>query len=78
MTSVLDDLAVLHDQDLVRTHDRGEPVGDDEPRGAQPLQLFEHLAFGLGVEMTGGLIEEQDGGAAHQCTGQCQALPLSA
>jgi hypothetical protein len=32
MSSSLNDLATVHDQDLISIHDRGEPMGDDNHR----------------------------------------------
>ena len=62
MASVLDDPAVLDDEDLVGVAHGREPVGDDERRtpcqGARQRLLDRDL--GLGVQVRGRLVEDDD------------------
>ena len=60
--ALLDDAALIHDQDAVGGADRGEAVGDDEGGAPlhQPVEGLLHLALALGVERRGRLVEEQD------------------
>src|SRR5579863_6767676 len=62
VVAALNDSSLLHDQDLVGAADGGEPVGDDEG-GAVLHELRESgldHGLGLGVERTGGLVEDED------------------
>src|SRR3546814_20597917 len=47
---------------LVRSHDRGQAMGDDQRRASphQPVERFLHLAFGFGIEGRCGLVEQED------------------
>ena len=58
------DLSVVHDDDLIRVLDRGEPVGDHD-RGAaghQALERFRDHALGLRVDVRGRLIQNENRG----------------
>ena len=75
-----DDASVVEDDDLVGVHDRGEPVGDHDRRAAgeglgQGL-LDERLGFG--VEVAGGLGEDDDVGGLEQQSGDDEPLLLAA
>src|SRR5215212_419361 len=78
--ALLDDPAAVDDQDPVGVDDGRQPVGDDqagpalEGGGQGPLDL--HL--GLGVEVGGGLVEDDDGRVGQQQPGDGQALLLPA
>ncbi len=76
MAALGDDPAVLEDDDPVGALHRGEAVGNDE-RGAalgQPFDGLLHRALALGVERTGGLVEQEDGGVAQDGAGDGEAL----
>ena len=71
-------LPVLHDHDPVGVEDGGQAVGDDE--GRPPVQQF--LEGGLnqelagGVEIAGGLVEDEDVGILQQRPRDRQPLLL--
>src|SRR5881628_1425514 len=60
--ALLDDAAVVEDQDDVRPPDRREPVRDDEGRapGQEPLQPLHDERLRGGVERRGGLVEYEE------------------
>src|SRR3954470_19293282 len=62
MGSLLDDLAVLQDDDQVGIADRREAVGDDEGRAAvqEPSQRTLDLSFRADVDGARCLVEDQD------------------
>ena len=72
--------AVLDDEDLVGVAHRRQPVRDDERRaavqsaGQRPL----HRGLGLGVEVRGRLVEDDDVGRLEQQPGDGQPLLLAA
>jgi hypothetical protein len=78
----LQDLAVIHDRDplaedlrlihVVRGQHHGAALGADR------AEHVPQIPPGLRVERAGGLIEEQDVGAMHQCAGDGQPLCLAA
>lgn len=78
MAARFGELPVVQDEDLVGVPDRAEPVGDDDLRAPLAGQVGVDADLGDRVEVAGGLVEDQYGGAAGQCPGQCQALPLPA
>ena len=56
-----DDLAAIHDDDLVRVHQRGDALGDDDLGDLGPLRgqrLTDH-GVGLGIDGAGGIVEDQ-------------------
>ena len=66
--------------DAIAVHDGAEPVRDDEARAAAH-ELGEACldeALALGVEVAGGLVENQDRRILEQCAGDGQALALAA
>ncbi len=79
MGALLDDLAVLHDQDDVGAADGREPVGDDEAGavGPQPVHGFLDLDLGAGVDGAGGLVEDEDGRVGEEGPGDGQQLLLA-
>lgn len=60
--AALDDTPVLYDKNLVCLEDSGKAVGDDN-RGAAGKSRFERpldRVFGFGIEMGGGLVEDDN------------------
>src|SRR3989441_10790241 len=70
----------VHDDDLVRAHDRREAMGDDDGRRTldhavdRPL----HEALRLAVERARGLVQDQDRGVRDDRAGDRHALALAA
>ena len=62
MIALFHDVSVVHDENQVGVADCGQPVGDDKA-GAVLHQLIHGLLdvqFGLGVDGTGRLVENQN------------------
>lgn len=61
MASLLDDPALVHEQDSIGVSDRAETMGDEKHR--TPLEMFAqicaHLGFGLVIEGAGSFIHDQ-------------------
>ena len=75
-----DDLAAIHDDDLVRVHQRGDALGDDDLRHFRPLRgqrLTDH-GVGLGIDGAGGIVEDQHLRLFEQRAGDAEALALAA
>ena len=80
MGAAFDDGATVHDDDFVGVADGGEAVGDDDA-GAALHELVEGLlddVFALGVEGTGGFVEDEDGRVFEDGAGDAETLALSA
>src|SRR5213080_2208815 len=60
--ALLDDAALVHDQDAVAGEDGGEAVRDDEGRalGHQAFERRLHVFLRLGVERGGGFVEQKE------------------
>src|ERR687883_1530576 len=82
LLGVVDDLAVGEDEQPVGVGGGGRVVRDHDDRLAELVdgaaQQVEDLAGGLGVEVAGRLVGEDDGGLARQRTGDGDALLLAA
>ena len=80
MGAALADPAVGQDQDLVGMGDRAQAVGDDEARPAlhQVAEARLDQPFALGVEVAGGLVEDEDPRVGIQGPGDGEALALAA
>src|SRR5215217_2214831 len=78
--ALLDDAAALDDQDPVGVDDGRQPVGDDQagPALQGGGQRLLDVDLGLGVEVGGGLVEDDDGRVGQQQPGDGQALLLAA
>lgn len=79
MGAPLDEAAVVEDQDLVGGHDGRQPMGDDQGRAATQglVEGGLHGGLVLGVEVAGGLVEDDDAGVLQQHPGDGQALLLA-
>jgi hypothetical protein len=75
--SLLHNPSVFHHQDAVGVDDRAQSVGDHDPRAAECAEVAVHHAFGDAVEITRGLVEQQDGGAMGQGSGEGDPLLLA-
>ena len=79
MGPLLDDAAVVHDQDAVGPADGGETVGDDDAgavgQGGLNGLFDEHLGFR--VHVGGGFVQHQDARVAGQHPGKGQELLLA-
>jgi hypothetical protein len=75
--SLLHDPSVFHHQDAVGIDDGAQPVGDHDPGAAERAEVAMHHAFGDAVEITRGLVEQQDGGAMGQGSGEGHPLLLA-
>ncbi len=76
----LDEPAVVEHEDLVCSHDGRQPMGDHHRRPS-PQRLVQsglHRGLVLGVEVAGGLVEDDDAGVLEQHAGDGQALLLAA
>ena len=79
MRPLLDDLAVLEDDDQVGVADRRQAVRDDE-RGAavqEPPQRVLDLALRADVDRARRLVEDQDPRVGEQRTGERDELALA-
>ena len=72
--------ALVHDHDAVRVGDRAEPVGNDEGRAVLEEQVegLVDLVLGLGVDLAGGFVEDEDRRVAEDGPGDGDPLPLPA
>src|SRR5690349_15749323 len=80
MGAVLDDRALVQDEDLVGAQDGREAVSDHE-RGAAPAQGDEALldrGLALAVQARGGLVEDEDRRLREDRPGDRHALALAA
>ena len=77
MPSALQDLALVHHDNLVAVADGTQPVGYDNLCRSHTADAFHHLVLGFRVEGTCGLVHDEDG--RFLCQGCCHfyALPLS-
>ena len=80
MIAMFDDLAGIHDDDLIGFFDRSDTLSDDDLGGLRD-ELFETLSdqsIGLGVDCTGRVIEYQNFWLFEQSPGDTQPLLLTA
>ena len=81
MASLLDDVSLLHDNDLVSRHNSAQSVSNDDH--SLPLLLKEStqgsldLVLALGIQSTRCLVQKQDARLAHQGTSDGYALFLA-
>ena len=80
MRAAFDNSSAFDDQNLIGATDGGEPVSDHEGRSPlhQLVQSGLNHGLGLGVEGTGGLVENQDAGLCQQRASDRETLPLAA
>ena len=82
MGTLLDDMTLTHDDDLVSSDNSAQSMGDDNHSLLafleQRIQRFLYLMFTLGVQCARGLIQEQDAWFANQGSSNSYALLLSA
>src|SRR6185312_10836833 len=80
VTSLADDLAALHHDDLVGTLDGAESMRDDESRALVKYAFDRPLdqCFTLGIHLAGGLVENQDRRSTKNRAGDADTLLLAA
>ncbi len=80
MRSLLGDVAVEEDEDLVGAAHGRKAMGDDDRRAAtlQPVEGGLDLGLGFGIERRGRLVEEDDRRVAEEGAGDGNALALAA
>ncbi len=78
MISLLDHLAVLHDENDVRIADGGEAVRDDKARSAEhePREVFLYLDFRSRIDGRSRLVENEHGRQAEHDASDAQELFL--
>ena len=78
--ALLNNLASVQDDDLVRTHDRAHAVRDHDDGlvREEPAQRVLHFRFVLHVEAGRGLVQKDDGRVLEQRAGDGYALSLAA
>src|SRR5450631_2310903 len=78
MRAHLAHLALVHDDDLVRTLHRREAVGDDQRRASfnHAAKRVTYFEFGLGVHASSSLVKNQNLGFMRQCPGKGYELLL--
>ena len=79
MPPLLDDVAVLHDENHIRLADGGQAVGHDEacPGLHHSVERLLDVRFGARVDGTGRLVENEHGRQAEHHACDAQQLPLS-
>src|SRR5215470_10720308 len=76
MGALVDESALVEDEDRVGGQDGGQPVGDDQ-RGAAPQQVGQgglDVVFGEAVQVGGGLVQNDDLRVAQDDPGDRQPL----
>src|SRR5208337_523665 len=78
VAALLEDPALLEDDDPVRRLDRGKAVGDNDRRPAahDRLEAFLDLRLGEGIDARRGLVEDEDAGIAQEDSRQDDELAL--
>src|ERR1700730_18469456 len=71
---------MLKYQDAVGEAYGAEAVADEDGGFATSkiAEVGEYLVFGLGIERTGGFVEDEDTGIAHEGAGERDLLPFAA
>ena len=79
MGALLDDMAVLHDEDDVRVPNRGETVCNDEacPPLHELVKRILHEQLCTGIDAGGRFIEDQHRRVAEHDTGDTEKLLLA-
>ena len=73
------DLSVIHDDDLIRIHDRSDALGDDQlGHVLDGGQLPADLGFRRRIDGAGGIIENQNLRFFQKRTGDAETLLLAA
>ena len=80
MRALLDDLALIHDDNPVHPRDGRKPVRDGQHGFAlhHPIERVLDQRFNLAIERACGLIQHQDRRVFQYGAGQCNALALPA
>ena len=80
VAALLDQLAAVEDEDAVGVAEGREPVGDGDGGAAagQGLEGLLNRLFAFGVDVAGGLVEDQDRRIVEDRPGDREALPFAA
>ncbi len=80
MCALFDHTATIHDHNLIRIPDSGQPMGNHQRCVilGQFVQSLLHQNFGLGIQGRGCLIEQKDRAVAQQRACNHNSLPLAA
>jgi hypothetical protein len=80
VAALLDDAALVHHHDPVRSPDRRKAVGDDQrgTGGHQPVERILDQPLAFGIQRRGGFVEQQNRRVAQQGAGDGHALALTA
>src|SRR5471030_1878650 len=78
--ALLDDAALVEDEDFVHGAEGGEAVGDADDGAVfgEMVDGFLDFGLGLGIEGGGGFVEDEEGGVADEGAGDGDALALAA
>ena len=78
MLAALYNPAVLHHKDTIGTADGGKAVGNDKagPALHQSIKCILNLAFGMGIDGGGRLVQDHNGRIAHGGSGDGDELTL--
>ena len=78
MRALFDDVAVIHDEDVLRMADGGEPMGDDKARPPlhQPLHRRLDILLGARIDVARRLVENEHGRVGEHGAGDRDELLL--
>ena len=78
MRALFDDVAVIHDEDVLRMADGGEPMGDDKARPSlhQPLHRRLDILLGARIDVARRLVENEHGRGGEHGAGDRDELFL--
>ena len=79
MRSLLDDLSVIQDKDLVGIADGGDAISNDKRRTAviDIIKLLLNIALCLHIHRRGGIVKHKDRRILQKCSRQRNTLLLS-
>lgn len=79
MSTFLNDVALVEDEDAVGVFDGGEAVGDDDGGAVlhEELEAGLDMGFGEGVDAGGGFIEDEEGGVFEDNADEGDELALA-
>ena len=80
MRAALRHASIFHKENLIRFHQGGEPVRNNDRGAAREfaVQVFQDARFRARIYGGERVVQEQDGGVAHKRSRQRHALPLPA
>ena len=75
--AALHHFTTFQDDNFIGIADRAEAVSHNQAGDAAPAQAVIHVFFAVGIERTGGFIENENARVVDQRAGDLQALPLA-